>query len=164
MILRKHSQSLAYALAIAQREKDALERSYARLFPNNRPITTAWLEDNGHIPEVEDRIEAFAARFARFQDSLGHHVLPKLLAAVGEELGTVIDNVNQAHRLHWTDDPESLVESREIRNHLVHEYVADFALLANALNDAAAYVSALLTAYERMRAEAERRGIQPADQ
>lgn len=164
MILRKHSQSLAYALAIAQREKDALERSYARLFPNNEPMTPQWIKENHHIPEVDDRIEAFAARFARFQDSLGRHVLPKLLAAVGEELGTVIDNVNQAHRLHWTDDADSLLESRELRNDLVHEYVVDLTKLAGALNDAAAYVPALRTTYERMRDEAQRHGIEPAEQ
>jgi hypothetical protein len=151
-------------MAIAQREKDALDRSFVRLFPNDAQITSEWIEENRDNPEVEERIEAFAARFARFQDSLGRHVLPKLLTALGEEIGTVIDNVNQAHRLHWTDDPESLLESRELRNNLIHEYVVDLAKLAKALNDAASYVPALRTAYDRMHSEAERHGIHPAEQ
>jgi len=36
---------LAYALAIAQREKDALERSFVRLFPKGAPTTAETRSD-----------------------------------------------------------------------------------------------------------------------
>ena len=42
-------------------------------------------------PELALKIEAFASRFARLQDTLGDKLLPSWLKQLGEPVGAVID-------------------------------------------------------------------------
>ncbi|SDF81466.1 hypothetical protein SAMN05216241_102438 [Limimonas halophila] len=153
------AERLVRALDLAEREETALVDARDRLFPEGAPVTPAWLRGIADSPARGDLVEAFAARFGRFQDGLGTKVLPLLLAALGERVGPLLDNLDRAHRFGWVDDPDAWMTARGLRNRLVHEYVDDPDDLADALNMAGHYVPALTAAHARMAEAARRRGI-----
>ena len=155
-------QRLSDALALAERERRALVDTYQRLFPAGRPVQADWLTGVATAPERGDLIEAFAARYGRFQDGLGTKVLPALLQALGEPSGPLLDNLERAHRFGWIDDPQDWLTARTLRNRLVHEYVADNTELAQALNAAGTQVTLLTGALHRMAEAAQSRGLLPA--
>lgn len=102
-------------------------------------------------------LEAFVARFGRFQDTVGDKLIPRALATVLEHRGSMIDNLTRAERLGWIEDTEAWVAARELRNRLVHEYMTPagrFAADIQAAGDLAemfrrAYASLLRVAQER---------------
>jgi len=153
------AERLARASELAEREEKALVDARNRLFPEGAPVTPAWLRGIADDPARGDLVEAFAARFGRFQDGLGTKVLPLLLAALGERVGPLLDNLDRAHRFGWVDDPDAWMTARGLRNRLVHEYVDDPDDLAEALNTAAAYVPALTAAHARMVREVQKHGL-----
>lgn len=151
-------QRLVSALALAERERTVLIDTKGRLSPGDQPVTASWLDGIATAPGRGDLVEAFAARFGRFQDRLGGKVLPALLGALGEPSGPLLDNLERAHRFGWIDDPQDWLTARALRNRLVHDYVADTIELAAALNAAGARVTMLTAAFDRMDAAAKSRG------
>ena len=97
---------------------------------------------------LSERLDAFSARFARLQDTAGDKLLPALpalLARLGEPVGSVLDNLDKAARLGWLTQPsEHWLAARALRNRMVHEYIRDSALLAQAVNEAHACVPMLV--------------------
>lgn len=152
---------LAEALALARRECEALTDTRARLFPSGMAERADWLAGISQDPARGDMVEAFAARFARFQEGLGAKVLPLLLRALGEPVGPLLDNLDRAQRFGWIDDPEAWLAARALRNRLVHEYARDTEELAAALNAAGRSVGLLLKAFRSMVAAAAARGWAP---
>ena len=156
-------EGLFAALEIAARERSALTDTHGRLFPAGAPVTAVWLSGIATSPARGDLVEAFAARFARFQDRLGNKVLPALLGAMGEPRGPLLDNLARAHRYGWIDDPQDWIATRGLRNRLVHEYVVDANALAEALNAAGDKLAMLTGALDRMTAVAARLGRDDAE-
>jgi len=95
-------------------------------------------------PEREDQAESFAAKFNRFQDTLGDKLLPRILDWVAEPVGPFIDNLDRAERLGWLHSADHWVQARRLRNRLVHEYVDDPAEFAAVLNLANRFADELL--------------------
>ena len=86
---------------------------------------------------LSERLDAFSARFSRLQDTAGDKLLPVLLARLGEPIGSVLDNLDKAARLGWlTPSSEHWLAARVLRNRMVHEYIRDPVLLAQAVNQA----------------------------
>ena len=83
--------------------------------------------------ELSERVDAFVARFGRLQDTIGDKLLPLALAWVAEPVGPTIDNLIRAERLGWIVPAADWMESRQLRNFMIHEDVRDMALLASAL-------------------------------
>ena len=52
-----------------------------------------------HDIDLAERVDAFAARFGRLQDTLGDKLLPLVLAWLSEPVGPTIDNLARAERL-----------------------------------------------------------------
>ncbi len=86
--------------------------------------------------DLAERVDAFVARFGRLQDTLGAALLPRLLDALLEPAGTVLDNLNRAEKLGWVNSAAGWASLRQLRNRMVHEYVTDADALAQALNAA----------------------------
>ncbi|ACB32922.1 conserved hypothetical protein [Leptothrix cholodnii SP-6] len=96
---------------------------------------------------LSERADAFAARFARLQDTAGDKLLPALLRRLAEPVGSVFDNLDRAEKLGLLSQPsDEWVAARALRNRMVHEYVRDPSALAAALNEAHAAVP-MLTAF-----------------
>jgi len=108
--------------------------------------------------EMAERVEAFVGRFGRLQDTLGDKLLPLLLAALGETPAATIDNLDKAERLHLVDSVDDWLAMRKLRNQMVHEYVEDPEILANALQAAHGFAAVLIATADRMLGEIESRG------
>jgi len=80
------------------------------------------------------------------------------LTALGEKTGAAIDNLDRAERLGLIPSTDQWMEMRRLRNQMVHEYVEDPLVLANAMEAAQGNVAVLLDAADRLRAEIDRRG------
>lgn len=109
-------------------------------------------------PDLAERVEAFVGRFGRLQDTVGDKLLPQLLAALGEKIASVMDNLDRAERLGLIKSADEWMTMRNLRNQMIHEYVEDPVLLANALQTGHSFVPELIDASGKMIAEIEQRG------
>jgi hypothetical protein len=100
-----------------------------------------------------EKVDAFAARFGRLQDTAGDKLLPALLTLLGHAPAPVIDNLNAAERLGWIAAAVDWLELRQLRNRLVHEYIRQPVVLADALQAAHRSVPALCAAAQRLAGE-----------
>ena len=110
--------------------------------------------------DLAERVDAFSARFARLQDAAGDKLLPTLLSQLGEPVGSVLDNLDRAARLGllaWTSD--EWIAARALRNRMVHEYIRDAAVLAEALNQAHRSVPMLVAFVDACRSYAQARQL-----
>ena len=146
---------LAALARIVEREAKHLTTTDKRLFQN--PFSTdtiAALETNEDLAE---RVEAFIGRFGRLQDTLGDKLLPALLARLGDRPASLIDNLDRAERLGWIENTNRWIEIRDLRNKMVHEYMEDPAILADALNSGHHFVTDLIDTASQMTAEVKSR-------
>lgn len=104
-----------------------------------------------------EKVDAFAARFGRLQDTTGDKLLPALLKAVGQPTGPVIDNLNMAEKWGWINSAQGWLSLRLLRNKMVHEYIKDPAVLSDALNAAHDSVPDLINDAKRIIQEAHDR-------
>jgi uncharacterized protein with HEPN domain len=109
-------------------------------------------------PDLAERVEAFVGRFGRLQDTVGDKLLPLLLSALGEKISSVLDNLDRAERLGLLKSADEWMSMRNLRNQMIHEYVEDPTLLADALQTGHIFVSELIAVADKMIAEIERRG------
>jgi len=76
-------------------------------------------------PVELERLESFSSRFARLSDLLTQ----KIMRLIDElELiagGTLLDRIQRAEKRDWVDSASDLVQIRELRNLIAHEYAAD---------------------------------------
>ncbi len=70
------------------------------------------------IADPGERVDAFVARFGRLQDALAGALLPRLLEALLEPVGSVLDNLNRAERLGWIRSASDWAERRLLRNRM----------------------------------------------
>ena len=88
-------QRLRRLLDLAGRELEHLRRTDRRLFPRGLPLDPGDLQDLEEDEDLSERLDAFVARFGRLQDTLGARLLPAFLRAMGEEPGTVLENLDR---------------------------------------------------------------------
>ena len=128
-------ERLHFLLETVALEAEHLQGTDERLFalPFTAERAAALRED----VLLAERLDAFAARFSRLQDTLADKLLPALLARLGETAGSVLDNLDRAHRLGLLQEPaENWLAVRALRNRMVHEYIRQPELLADAVNAA----------------------------
>jgi len=147
---------LRFLIRVVIKEARHLETTNKRLF--DKPFTKQQAASLDADPELAERVDAFVARFGRLQDTLGDKLLPALLAALGERPMPVIDRLDRAERLGLIPSSAQWMEIRQLRNQMIHEYVEDLSVLADALEMAHDSVAILVAASEAMVAEIERRG------
>lgn len=155
-------EQLARLLALARivaKECRHLAGTDARLF--GHPFTPERAESLEQDPDLAERVDAFVGRYGRLQDTLGDKLLPRLLAALGEPVGAAMDNLDRAERLGFIPDADEWAAMRRLRNQMVHEYVEDPAILADALEAGHAHTRTLLDAAAAMLCEIDRRGWKP---
>lgn len=141
---------------VAAKESRHLQSTDQRLFAERFTERRARsLEDDADLAE---RVEAFVGRFGRLQDTLADKLLPVLLSALGERLGAQLDNLDRAERLGFIASSETWLAMRQLRNQMVHEYIEDPAILADALQSGHEFVPQLVGAVTAMTNEIEQRG------
>ena len=135
-------------IQITSKEARYLLRTAARL--DAQRIDISWVKSLDENDENSEMLDAFVSRYSRLQDTLGDKLLPVLLRANLEKTGTQLDNLLRAEKLGWIESTESWVELRELRNRLVHEYMATADGLLEALQQALQNVPILIETQRRM--------------
>ena len=123
-----------------------------------QPFTVARASGLDGDAALAERVDAFVARFSRLQDLLGDKLLPALLVALGEPARLMVDNLDHAERMGWITSPDDWMRVRRLRNQMVHEYIKDPAVLADALQSGHDYVPVLAAAAAALVGELKRRG------
>jgi hypothetical protein len=75
--------------------------------------------------EAEESFDALTSKFARCSDILTQKVLKTLVFLVREDAPTFIDRMNLCEKLGAIPSAKSLVEIRDLRNTIAHEYAVD---------------------------------------
>lgn len=129
------SERLRFLLETVALESEHLQGTDQRLF--SLPFTAERAAALREDVLLAERLDAFAARFSRLQDKLADKLLPALLARLGEPVGSVLDNLDRAHRLGLLQEPAEIsLAVRALRDRMVHEYIRQPELLADAVNAA----------------------------
>lgn len=142
---------LLFLSRVARKEAEYLQFTDQQLF--RAPFAPETVAALAYQPELAERVDALVSRFDRLKDTLGD----KLLHALGEPVGAALDNLARAERLGWIDHAEQWMT---MRNKMVHEYIEDPTVLADALNAGHRFIPMLLTTTEAMQHEIHRRGWQ----
>ena len=85
---------------------------------------------------LAEQVEAFTSRFCRLQDTIGDKLLPAWLDSLGEKNKVAIDNLDKAEKIGILPSAEQWLALRQLRNQMVHEYIEDLTILADALQAA----------------------------
>jgi len=109
-----------------------------------------WLDDVEQNQELAEKLDAFASRFCRLQDTLGDKLLPAYLRVQLEPLGTALDNLNRAEKLGLIPSVADWVEARNLRNNLVHEYTEAVEILRQSIIRAIELVPMLEVVSDRL--------------
>lgn len=147
---------LQFLVRVVQRECRHLETTDQRLFEQPFSHERAGRLDDD--VELAERVEAFASRFGRLQDTLGNKLIPALLRALEEPVGAAIDNLDRAERFGWLRSAEAWLSARQLRNQMVHEYIEDLRVLASALQAGHENVPMLIEASQALCHEIDKRG------
>lgn len=73
--------------------------------------------------EEQESFEALASRFARTSDILTQKVLKTFYILLHEDIKTFIDGANFLEKLEIIEKADDLLNLRELRNQIAHEYV-----------------------------------------
>ncbi|TSE33857.1 hypothetical protein [Tepidimonas charontis] len=140
---------------VVEREVQQLRATDAYLF--QRPFTAERVASLREDERGAESVDAFVARFGRLQDTLGDKLIPALLRWVGNAPGPMIDNLRLLEKWGWLQDAEGWLETRQLRNRLIHEYELDEDVLVDALNTAHQRVTLLISTAQRLVEETRRR-------
>jgi hypothetical protein len=153
-----HRERVAFLIETVELEVVHLLGTDSRLFaaPFSAELART-LRDDALLSE---RVDAFGARFARLQDTLGDKLLPALLQSVGESVGSALDNLARASRLGLLPvGAERWLAVRGLRNRIVHDYQRNPLALAQALNAAHDAVPVLVDFARACSAYLQARGL-----
>jgi hypothetical protein len=109
-LLRRELESLARAAA-------SLQKSMAKcsqLTPSQRQSF-----------EEEESFDALTSKFARCSDILTQRILKTVVFILREEAPTFVDRMNLCEKLGAIPSAKSLIEIRDLRNTIAHEYAVD---------------------------------------
>ena len=81
-------------------------------------------KDNFGLDDQES-FEALTSRFARSSDILTQKVLKSIFLLLHENIRTIIDSANFLDKLNIIDSADDLLNIREIRNQIAHDYVTE---------------------------------------
>lgn len=143
------TERLDFLLETVEREKRHLLLTTRRLF--SEQIDADWVRSLEEHPDLAERLDAFVARFARLQDTVGDKLIPELMQHMLETPGSVIDNLNRMEKLGLMASVDDWIEARNLRNRLVHEYMRDPAEFADALKRAGDLVQLLVNTSDSLK-------------
>ncbi len=150
-------ERLAFLQRVIDKEVRHLRYSSARVF--DRPFDAERAESLASDEALAERVEAFASRFCRLQDTVGDKLLPLWLQALGEKRGAVIDNLDKAEKLGALRSADRWLEIRQTRNQMIHEYIESAQVLTDALNAAHDYQDQIIAFANAMLSDAMKRGF-----
>jgi hypothetical protein len=116
------SKLLVRLLALVDREDHQLLAVRSRLFGGDCAVDASRVSNLLADDLGIDRLESFASKFARMQDTIVDKLIPTVLRGAGEPVAAAIDNLDRLERLGLIASADQWLEMRGLRNRLVHEY------------------------------------------
>ncbi|MBB3189431.1 hypothetical protein [Halomonas cerina] len=150
-------ERLAFLHRVVSKEIQHLQFSSGRVF--DQPLDVDRAATLANDEAFAERVEAFASRFCRLQDTVGDKLLPVWLQALGEKRGAVVDNLDKAEKLGMLESADRWLAIRQIRKQMIHEYIESAQVLADALNAAHDYQEKIISFANAMLADAQKRGL-----
>ena len=154
-------ERLRFLVRVVEREVAHLRVTDQRLF--TCPFDLRRVDLLATDVTLSEQVDAFATRFGRLQDTVGDKLLPTYLAGLGERTGAVLDNLSKAEKLGLIHSAETWMILRSLRNQMVHEYMEDPQVLADALNAGHRHVEPLCGDAECLVGDIRSRGWLEAD-
>jgi len=105
-------------------ELDSLERAAASLQRSMAKCSRLTPSPRQSFEE-EESFDALTSKFARCSDILTQKVLKTLVFLLREEAPTFVDRMNLGEKLGAIPSAKSLIEIRDLRNTIAHEYAVD---------------------------------------
>jgi hypothetical protein len=99
-----------------------LDKSVAALLYSYKKCSAIKLEPKFDL-EQQESFEALTSRFARTSDILTQKVFKTLFILLQEDTKTIIDAANFLEKIEIIENADDLLNIREIRNQIAHEYV-----------------------------------------
>lgn len=149
------AERLRHLCDVVSLEIQYLQTTASTLF--SQPFTPERVQALSHNNAEAERVDAFVARFGRLQDTTGDKLLPALLRFVGQAPGPVLDNLNLAEKWGWLSSAQMWMDTRLLRNRMIHEYIKDPQVLSDALNSANEQVGMLVSSARSLLAQAQQR-------
>ena len=149
-------ERLKFLMRVVEKELDHLKYSQHKVFAQT--FTRERAETLAHAPVLAEQVEAFSSRFCRFQDTFGDKLLPVWLKLLSEPLGAVVDNMDRAEKLGILPSADDWLETRQLRNQMVHEYIEDMEILAQALQTANQKIDLFVDVTDRLFTDIAKRG------
>lgn len=75
--------------------------------------------------EVEESFDALTSKFARVADIFTQKVVKSLVLLTREDAPTFVDRMNLCEKLKVIPSASDLIEIRDLRNQIAHEYLAE---------------------------------------
>jgi hypothetical protein len=75
--------------------------------------------------EIEESLDALTSKFARVSDIFTQKVLKSLVLLTREDAPTFLDRMNLCERLRVISSAADLIEIRDLRNQIAHEYLTE---------------------------------------
>ncbi len=75
--------------------------------------------------EMEESLDALTSKFARVSDMFTQKVLKSLVLLTREDAPTFVDRMNLCEKLGVISSASDLIEIRDLRNQIAHEYLAE---------------------------------------
>lgn len=75
--------------------------------------------------EVEESLDALTSKFSRVSDIFTQKVLKSLVLLTREDAPTFVDRMNLCEKLGVISSAADLIEIRDLRNQIAHEYLSD---------------------------------------
>jgi hypothetical protein len=151
-VTREEAQRAVLAALVhtSEREVHWLLLSDQKLF--GRGSAAQWLQPLDNQPDLAEAIDAFCARFARLQDTLGDKLLPRALGVLREPVRGFLDNLQRAERAGLIGSSVSFVAARDLRNRFAHDYTSRLEVLATLLDEAHGLVPFLVDTQQALAA------------
>lgn len=87
--------------------------------------TLAIIRQENWTSEELERLESLSSRFARLSDLLTQKIMRLIDELELTPDGTLLDRIQRAEKRGWVESAGDLVQIRELRNLIAHEYAAD---------------------------------------
>jgi hypothetical protein len=132
-------ERLLFLLRVVDKELVHLDYAAAQVFA--QPFTLEVAKQLDTDQALALKVEAFSSRFCRLQDTIGDKLLPAWLTAMGEKTSVFLVNLDKAEKLNLLASADTWVMLRQLRNQMVHEYIEQPEILANALQVAYEHIA-----------------------
>jgi len=154
-----HAQQerLVFLCRVIKKEIQHLQYSANNIFKDG--FNEEQVKKITHDDAFAEQVEAFTSRFCRLQDTIGDKLLPAWLSILGEKKAVAIDNLDKAESMGILSSTEQWLTLRQLRNQMVHEYIEDLAIFADALHTAYQHIDFIIAVAEAIMTDLVHRAI-----